>query len=125
MNAATHDHLPQWQVALNSGLQAHFFQPDGTSKPGTDYAVRLQRGTEQYSTIVRCYLADDLTPAARADTHYQGQTVIGYVFDRLAAGWTPDQEALPDLTVLNPDPGYVHRRTPARRSLIDRLLGRR
>jgi hypothetical protein len=36
---------------------------------------------------VRAYLPPDLSAAARADSNYQAQMVIGYVFDRLSKGW--------------------------------------
>ena len=66
-------------------------------------------------------MSPDLTSAARRDTQYQTQTVTRYVFDRLSAGWLPS-EPLPALTILNPDPGYVHG-TPSKRGLMARLFG--
>jgi hypothetical protein len=111
-----------WLVKLSPNmLEASFFQEDGSSRPGTEYMVSLKCGEAEFHTTVRAYLADDLTPAARADRHYQGQTVIGYVFDRLAAGWVPKGEPLPGLTILNPDPGYVHK--GAKPPLWKRLFG--
>lgn len=110
-----------WLVRIEGALNAHFKQPDGSSRAGTDYAVGLKRGEETQRIMVRAYLSPDLTPAARADTEYQAQTVMRYVFDRLNAGWSPAQP-LPPLTILNPDPGRVHA-VPRERSLFARLLG--
>ena len=105
-----------WQARIEGALAAHFKQPNGPSRPGTDYKVGLKRGDTVCQIFVRAYLSDDLTPAARADTHYQQQTVIGYVFDRLPADWEPTGEMspLPALTILNPNPGYVHSAAPVR-----------
>jgi hypothetical protein len=112
----------QWTARAEGALQAHFIGDDGVSRPGTDYAIGLIRGTETRRIIVRAFLADNISAATRADREYQGQTVLGYVFDRLAAGWTPADGDLPPLTIHDPKPGT----TPGapRRSLLSRLLGR-
>lgn len=114
-----------WQARIEGAMQAHFKQPDGPSRPGTDYKVGLKRGDQVCQIFVRAYLADDLTPAARADAHYQGQTVIGYVFDRVGPDWEPSGEMfpLPELTILNPNPGYVHAKPP-KKGLLGRLFGK-
>lgn len=109
-----------WLVRIEGALNAHFKQPDGPSRPGTDYAVGLKRGQETHRIMVRAYLSPNLTAAARGDTQYQTQTVTRYVFDRLNSGWLP-AEPLPPL-VLNPDPGYVHG-SPKKRGLLTRLFG--
>lgn len=111
-----------WQARIEGGLAAHFKQPDGTSRPGTDYAVGLVRGEKTRRIIVRAYLAGNVTPATRRNTNYQAQTVIDYVFDRLAAGWTPDSGPLPGLTILDPRPGQAVP-APPRRGLLRRLFG--
>ena len=46
-----------WQVRVESALNAHFKQPDGSSRPGTDWKIGLKRGNEIQTTIVRAYLA--------------------------------------------------------------------
>ncbi len=38
----------QWQMRVEDSLSAHFFQPDGSSRPGTDWSVGLQRGDSAY-----------------------------------------------------------------------------
>jgi hypothetical protein len=119
-----------WQARLEGAMQAHFKQADGASRPGTDYKVGLKRGNQTCTIFVRAFLADDLTAAARADKAYQGQTVIGYVFDRLAPGWEPNGEMFPfpELTILNPTgsaSASPQPQAPAqKRGLMARLFGR-
>ena|SRR5215469_4391197 len=115
----------QWQARIEGGLNAHFKQPDGSSRPGTDWAVGLKRGDETRKIFVRAYLGDGVSKATRDNTEYQGQTVIGFVFDRLAAGWSPDNPPLPalTLTILDPKPGQQVPAAP-KRSLLGRLFGR-
>lgn len=92
----------QWLRRIESGLSAHFFQPDGSSRPGTDWSVSLKQGENTYHVTVRAYLSEDMTKRARADTEYQGQTVLGYIDDLLAQGWTPDQPGELEITIQNP-----------------------
>ena len=91
-----------WQMRIEGALSAHFFQPDGSSRPGTDWSVGLRQGENVYPVMVRASLSEDMTKRARADTEYQGQTVLGYVSDLLAQGWTPDQEGELVITIQNP-----------------------
>ena len=93
---------PQWLLRIESGLAAHFIQPDGSSRPGTDWAVGLKRGNDEYRIIVRAYLSTDATATTQADQQYQAQTVFGYVTDLLNQGWTPEQEGQLQITILNP-----------------------
>ena len=111
----------EWQARVEGALNAHFKQPDGSSKPGTDWKIGLRRGAETHTILVRAYLADDVSTATRNNTGYQGQTVINYVFDRLAAGWGPTDQPLPGLTILEPPPDQV---APPKRGLLGRLFGR-
>jgi hypothetical protein len=91
-----------WLMRIEGALSAHFFQPDGSSRPGTDWSVGLKRGEQTYNVMVRAYLSDDMSKRARADTDYQGQTVMGYLNDLLTQGWTPEQEADLTITIQNP-----------------------
>ena len=92
----------QWEMRIEGALSAHFFQPDGSSRPGTDWSVGLRHGEDVYHVMVRAYLSEDMTKRARADTEYQGQTVMGYLNDLLSKGWRPDQGGDLVLTILNP-----------------------
>jgi hypothetical protein len=114
----------QWQARVEGALNAHFKQDDGASRPGTDWKIGLRRGAEMQSVIVRAYLADTVSQATRANTNYQGQTVLDYVFDRLAAGWTPADGPLPGLTILDPTPGQAVPAPPQKSGLLGRLFGR-
>lgn len=92
----------EWMIRIAGALSAHFFQPDGSSRPGTDWSVELKRGEEVFGVIVRAYLSEDITKAARKDLNYQGQTVLGYISDLLEQGWTPDQEQNLSIVIQNP-----------------------
>lgn len=92
----------QWLIRTEGALNAHFFQPDGSSRPGTDWSVMLKQGEKTYHVMVRAYLSEDITKRARADTEYQGQTVLGYINDLLAQGWTPDRGDELVITIQNP-----------------------
>ncbi|HEV2799599.1 MAG TPA: hypothetical protein VGW12_03835 [Pyrinomonadaceae bacterium] len=93
----------QWLMRIAGALSAHFFQPDGSSRPGTDWSVELKQGERVYHVMVRAYLSEDMTKRARGDMEYQGQTVLGYVSDLLAQGWTPEQGGELGITIQNPD----------------------
>ncbi|MDX6268895.1 MAG: hypothetical protein QOD28_118 [Acidobacteriota bacterium] len=92
----------QWLMRIEGALSAHFFQADGSSRPGTDWSVGLKRGDETYNVLVRAYLDDRMTKRARADTNYQAQTVMGYLNDLLTQGWTPEQGGELSITIQNP-----------------------
>ena len=113
----------QWQARVEGALNAHFKQPNGSSRAGTDWKVGLKRGEETCTIFVRAYLGDGVSKATRDDTSYQGQTVIGYVFDRLAGGWTPAAGPLPALTILDPKPGQ-EAHAAGKRGFLGRLFGR-
>ncbi len=96
----------EWLMRIEGTLKAHFTQPDGSSRPGADWAVGLKYGDKTYQVMVRAYLSNDMTPEARADDTYQGQTVIGYLYDCLAHGWHPDKPANLAITIQNPNSDY-------------------
>ena len=92
----------QWLMRVEGGLAAHFKQPDGSSRPGTDWVIGLKRGDSTYKVMVRAYLSDDATSKTRADNKYQAQTVMGYLNDLLSQGWTPDQQRDLSIVIQNP-----------------------
>jgi hypothetical protein len=92
----------QWQMRIEGALSAHFFQPGGSSRPGTDWSVGLKQGERTYQVMVRAYFSEDMTKRAQADTEYQGQTVLRYISDLLAGGWTPEQGGELVITIQNP-----------------------
>jgi hypothetical protein len=79
-----------WTLGIEGALRAHFLQPDGTSVPGIDWAVSLQRQDRTERVLVRMYFSGDLDERARQDVEYQGQAVLAYVRGRLDEGWTPE-----------------------------------
>jgi len=89
-------------MRIEGALSAHFYQPDGSSRPGTDWTVGLKRGDDTYTVIVRAYLSDDASEQTRKDTVYQGRTVLGYISDLLSQGWTPDREGDLVIVIQNP-----------------------
>jgi hypothetical protein len=92
----------QWLTRIEGALDAHFVQPGGGSRPGTDWAVGLKRGEETHRVMVRTYFDAAMSRRARADREYQGQTVLGYVGDLLGQGWTPDKGAPAAIVIRNP-----------------------
>jgi hypothetical protein len=92
----------QWLMRVTGALSAHFFQPDGSSRPGTDWSVELKKGEREHHVMVRAFLSEDMTERARADVEYQGQTVLRYVSDLLAQGWEPGQGGELGITIQNP-----------------------
>jgi hypothetical protein len=92
----------QWLMRIEGALSAHFLQPDGSSRPGTDWTVGLKRGESTYQVMVRAYLSEDMTQRAQADNEYQGQTVLGYISDLLEQGWTPEQGGELVIVIQNP-----------------------
>ena len=93
---------PPWLMRIEAALDAHFFQADGRSRPGTDWAVGLKHGEATYRVTVRAYLSNDLSPRWRGDREYQGRTVMGYLNDLIEQGWRPDQPRDHTIVIANP-----------------------
>jgi hypothetical protein len=91
-----------WSASIDSALNAHFTQADGRSRPGTHWSVTLKHGQREYKTLVLTYFDDTVSPASRADIEWQCNTVLRYVFDRLAQGWLPEQGAPAPITLVEP-----------------------
>lgn len=95
-------HSEAWLMRIEGALSAHFKQPEGPSRPGTDWKVGLKRGDEVHVVFVRSYLSADASSATRSDTTYQGQTVLGYVSDLLNGGWLPTDPVPSTIVIRNP-----------------------
>jgi hypothetical protein len=78
-----------WLMRIEGVLSAHFKQPDGTSRPGTDWKVGLKRNDEIHTVFVRTFFREEASAATRADTTYQGRAVMGYLNDLIREGWLP------------------------------------
>ena len=99
----------EWLMRVERGLSVHFKQPDGSSRPGTDWSIGLKRGDEIHSVMVRTYLADDLSSKFRKDTEYQARTAMQYLNDLLQKGWDPAGPAVPAITIANPPGAHVNK----------------
>jgi hypothetical protein len=62
-----------WQIEVTDALPASFIQPDGSSKPGMDWAVSLTRNAEEKRIIVRAYDAVAKAPPERG-AHLESPT---------------------------------------------------
>ena len=92
----------QWLMRVEGALSAHFKQPSGPSRPGTDWKIGLKHGAATYTVLVRAYLSDDASARTRKDQTYQGQTVMQYLNDLITKGWHPDQAREHVITIGNP-----------------------
>ncbi|HYZ63922.1 MAG TPA: hypothetical protein VE650_15855 [Acetobacteraceae bacterium] len=116
---------PGWQARVDEVREAEVPVANGAVRQGVDFRIGLMCDGQVQSIQVRAVFAADLSPEARADQHYQQQSVLRHVFTRLEAGWTPDQGSLPPIVIRNPHPEYKHPDPSPRPSVIDRLLRRR
>ena len=79
--------MKNWRISISNGLSAHFNQPTGPSRAGTDWVVNLECDGETKALLVRSYQDEtgDQQPAqiASAITHFIQQKING--------GWDPEQ----------------------------------
>ena len=75
------------QLSVSSGLQAHFNQPAGPSRPGTDWVVQLKEGSVERRLMVRTYA--DRTKRLAANEH--AAAAIAYVSQLLEGGWSANE----------------------------------
>jgi hypothetical protein len=89
--------MRSFDVQVTSALRAHFRQPDGSSRPGTDWVVLLADRDEEHRILVRSY-SDDAVATSVAQ---QMETVCDFVRTLLRSGWSPnDYRGLPGELVL-------------------------
>ena len=86
-----------FKLAVTAGLNAHFLQPNGPSRAGTDWAVTVTDDGNDVRILVRTYA--DTMPGLTKEQ--QTQRAIEYVALLLSSGWTPaDYQGRPgELTV--------------------------
>ena len=89
-------------MTIESGLAAHFKQPDGPSLPGVDWLVRIEHAGRIHHARVRALLAADATQATRKDEAYQAQTTMQYLADEIEKGWNPAEERKHVIHIGNP-----------------------
>ncbi len=97
--------MNDWLMRVEGGLAASFKQPDGTSRPGTDWKIGIKRGDEIH-TVLGAHLSRAGYRAGMASRQpISGRgTAMGYLNDMLGKGWTPGQP-LPAITITNPQGG--------------------
>jgi hypothetical protein len=89
---------PEMHLKIVNGLRAHFIQPDGTSRPGTDWIVSCKNGAVESRVIVRTY--SDRTPRGTPEQH--ASAAMTFVARKLEDGWAPvgddgsDELVVPD-----------------------------
>jgi hypothetical protein len=76
---------PQMHLKIVNGLQAHFIQPDGPSRPGTDWIVSCKNGGVEHRVMVRTY--SDKTPRRTPEQH--ASAAMAFVAGKLEQGWAP------------------------------------
>ncbi|MBL6852274.1 MAG: hypothetical protein ISS15_08505 [Alphaproteobacteria bacterium] len=99
-----------WLMRVEAGLNAHFKQANGASRPGTDWRIGLKRGHEVHTVLVRTY-SDKVAPELAKDSQFMANTAMGYLNDLLGKGWDPKQPRELAITVTNPD-GYQPKKMP-------------
>jgi hypothetical protein len=94
-------------LRIEGAMNASFFQQDGSSRPGTEWAVGLKNGEDEFRTLVRSYLDPGVTAATAQNIEYQARTVMQFVWDILQKGWTPgDPEEGPlEIVIAEPKGG--------------------
>lgn len=76
---------PCVRLSIINGLDAHFHQTDGPSRPGTDWIVALNCGGVDQRLLVRTYR--DRTMRRTPEQH--AAAAIAYVSQLLEGGWSP------------------------------------
>ena len=104
-----------WQLRVESGISAIFDDIQGTTRPGTTWAVSLSRGSSTYRTLVKALFADDASAATREDRDFQVSTVLRYLQDQLRGGWQPANAQEHTIYIHNP-PLPLIALTPLRRA---------
>jgi hypothetical protein len=89
-------------MSIESGLAAHFKQPEGPSVPGVSWLVRIERDGRLHFARVKALLAPDATRATRKDQAYQMQTTMQYLADQMESGWDPADEREHEIRIGNP-----------------------
>jgi hypothetical protein len=74
-----------WEIEITGGLHASFFQPDGSSRPGTDWWVVFRRGSIEHKVLVRTYPPEH----ERSSTDSETRAVFDHVVGLLNRGWEP------------------------------------
>lgn len=88
-----------WRLSITNGLQAHFRQSNGSSRPGTDWVVVLSDGSRERRALVRTYT--DRSPRSTVEHH--AAAAVAYVSQMLENGWCPNRDSEPSEFVVPDD----------------------
>lgn len=75
-----------YRITVEHGLAAHFNQPNGSSRPGVDWMLRIE-GSSNGVAIVRTYLSS--ATANEAEKAQLSQKAVEYLHGKIASGWLP------------------------------------
>jgi hypothetical protein len=92
----------EWLMRIDSGLEAHFKEANGGSRPGVEWAIDMKHGDKVYRVRVRALLADEASAKTRRDRKYQARTAMQYLDALLTQGWHPDEERQHTIHIGNP-----------------------
>jgi hypothetical protein len=76
-----------YNVRVLQGLSAHFKQPAGPSRAGTDWAVLLSNSRGEKQILVRTY-ADENGSLSQEE---QAELALQFVGQLIQSGWQPEQ----------------------------------
>lgn len=76
-------------VTVGNGLTAYFKQPQGPSRPGVDWVVRID-GEQAVTVMVRTYFSSD--PPREAEKSALAEQAARFITQKLATGWVPGTE---------------------------------
>jgi hypothetical protein len=80
-----------YTIKVERGLTAYFKQPSGQSRPGVDWAVRIE-GERSCTVIVRTYFSSN--PPQETEKIALADKATLYVRKKLEQGWIPQQTIL-------------------------------
>jgi hypothetical protein len=75
-----------YRITVEHGLAAHFNQPNGPSRPGVDWMLRIE-GSKSGVSVVRTYLSG--ATAREEEKTLLAQKAVQYLQGRIESGWTP------------------------------------
>jgi hypothetical protein len=79
--------MKNWRISVSNGLSAHYKQPTGSSRAGTDWFVNLECDGEKIGLLVRSYQDEtgNMQPAQIASA------IANFIQQKINTGWDPEQ----------------------------------
>jgi hypothetical protein len=72
-----------WEIEITGGLKASFFQPDGSSRPGTDWSLVFRQPPNEHNVLIRSYAN------GKIDQDAETTAVLAHARSLLEGGWDP------------------------------------